>query len=241
MEFNYSKENNNDIIRMFKRYLDNGSAILKEDGKIQIQVSESHDAPWYHVRPDDSRKCVLRHNILFPGLNLVPIRCHSCWKVIVRPRTLKELFKLSELQEKCGYYCKCGIEVRKFVSANYGGYFYFDTMKDGFDALDAIREMVWTHISPDVSVFLKRGCTEFEMKIPNSRNWAVMEDQMEIEKYILDRVELSATYEYQSPDQVLNVKRRWVEFACDRGDMTYMEFNGGNPLFAPPVTYERPV
>ena len=241
VEFNYSEENNNDVIRMFKQFLDSGNAVLTESGGIELQVFDMHDTPWYFVRPDVERGCTLWQNIIFPAFNkqLVPIRCHSCWKVVVRPRTLRELFQLAKFQEKCEFHCKCGIERRSYVSANYGGYFYFNSMQEGLDALDLIREQVAKKISPGVSVNLKRGCTEFEQAIPNSNNWAIREDQAEVEKRILSEVSLSKTYDGQSSSQVLNVKRRWVEFACEHGDLTYMEFNGGKPLYPIPVFYER--
>ena len=121
---------------------------------------------------------------------MVHTHCQTCFKVVVMPRTFRELLALEEYQEECGLRCKCGIEVRDYVSRPYGGYFYswepgelitaqYDS-EDGsgvFRVVDdeaalakgrakyekIVDDMSYITTEPgDMPVILKRGCTEFE-------------------------------------------------------------------------------
>lgn len=236
--FNYTESSKYDIDGMCKPWLDTGQAKKRADGVIEVAVTKLHNSPWYHVNQLNGG-CSTWQQIIFPFVGYVPMRCMSCWKVVVRPRTLVELFALAEIQEGCQYKCKCGCEPRVFVHGNYGGYFYFTSKEDGLDGLDHISRIVKDKISPNVKVILKRGCTEFEGSFPHSATWQPLKGQKELEKYILDRVVLAAQTFDQTPEEVLHVKRGWVEFAYDRGDPTAIDFNGGKPLYTPPDTYER--
>lgn len=239
MDFDYVKTNNEDMIRVFKKFLDNGVMVYKADGSLELQISNQYDTPWYYVRPDEERRCMLLHDIVSPAIQNVPIRCQGCWKVVVRPRTLKELMQLAELEENCEYFCKCGMERRPFVHGNYGGYFYFNTKEEGVAGFEDVRKLVSEQISPKVPVILKRGCTEFERDFGDSRYWTIRGDQAEVEKRILGSFTLSDNKVKQPPLEVLNLKRRWVEFACDRGDSTYLEFTKGHRLDVPVHLYGR--
>lgn len=63
------------------------------------------------------------HHIMSRG-RMAHTHCHTCFKVVVAPRNFLELIELDKWQEESGLRCKCGIEVRDYVSRRYGGYFY---------------------------------------------------------------------------------------------------------------------
>ena len=107
------------------------------------------------------------------------------------------------------------------MCGNYGGYFYFNSQKEGLDAFDDIRNMVSADISPDVDVFLKRGCTEYEQRYGDSSGWAINPDQKQVEEDILSKLVFPDVEYYQSDIEKESVLQRWVEFAYDRGDITY--------------------
>jgi hypothetical protein len=149
-----------------QKLLRSGYHIDPETGKITtILRSKAHDVPWVYTRSDPRLNCTLWTEVHFKALDIFPEPCLNCWKVVVRPRTFKELIMLLEIQkEHTTRFCKCGIELRDYVHGNYGGYFYNHGMTEGLDCLDDVRGLVAEHISPDVPVVLKRYCTEFELK-----------------------------------------------------------------------------
>lgn len=83
------------------------------------------DLPWITQNLDFD--CYLWNRAFFHGVaqqKMVHTHCQTCSKVVVMPRTHRELLRLEEYQEQCGMRCKCGIEIRDYVARTYGGYFY---------------------------------------------------------------------------------------------------------------------
>ncbi len=150
-----------------------------ETNKIMpILRSKASNVPWIYVRTDSSKECEFWHYIVFEVYGLFPIGCLNCWKVVVRPRTVKELFQLHEYEENVYTgHCKCGIEIRDYVHGNYGGYFYSNSFEEGIECYGIVRKGIDKHISPDVPVILKRACTEFEMKYGDSSKWEEILDK----------------------------------------------------------------
>jgi len=150
----------------------------------------------------------------------------------VKPRTLKELFLLLQLQKIMDVPSKCGIELRNYTPRHYGGYFYTDSIEEGQVRYKEVREAVNDQISPDVGVLLKRGCTEFEMVKGNAGFWTITEADLEIDKLIEDRFTNNTCLSGKQPDFVeALIKKEWIKFAFSNGDMTYKEFNGGVDMF----------
>jgi hypothetical protein len=202
------------------------------------------DHPWVHVRQDKKRLCHVYRN-LFTTKRIIHKKCLACWKIVVRPRTVVELFYLLEIQKRMSSrwndcWCKCGIEERDHVHGLYGGYFYTNSKEAGLERLAQVRDWVGRYISPDVPIYLKRYCTEFEMmsgvssheyqRHPDAGRWEA----------IIDKV-LDVTKSMQGQPTWLqeHVKRRWVQFAYKHGDETYMELTRGNSLYPDIHTYEE--
>jgi len=94
-------------------------------------------------------------------------------------------------------------------------------------------------INPNIPVILKRGCTEFELRLGASTEWDNLPIDLELEKYILDNVVLEFG-DTEAPDYLRrSIKRQWIEFAHEHGDETYKKFTGGKPLKPRLVTYEK--
>lgn len=238
MVFNYRKESRDDILGPLDPLFEKRFIVLKEDGGIEVNAKINHSLPWHYVRTDPDRSCTTLRGIIFLAFKFVPSRCQECWKVVVKPKTLKELFQLEALQEGCDFYCKCGIEIRPEISTCYGGYFYFNSAEEGIAGLVKVREMVASGISPDIKVILKRGCTEMEAMFPNSSKWTVTEEQKRIEAKLFSKMSISKSPLKQTTDQLRRTRMNWVEFAWSIDDPTYYEFND-EPLYQPPDTYER--
>lgn len=242
--FDYFEEAPKDIIGHLRPLFEKGACYVREDGKIGITGKNASRVPWIYITPEGgveeehNRKatCMVCMDIKFKYYKFVPIRCHACWKVVVRPRTLSELFALHELQKELGLWSKAGIEERPYVPANYSGYFYNDTLDKARQCKVVVERRIAADISPDIPIFIQRGCTEYEKVFPE-RSWRIPQGQKEFEAE-LDALLVVEVNRINPPDYVVrNTKRQWVEFAFQRGDATYLEFTHNRPLHQLPETY----
>jgi hypothetical protein len=200
----------------------------------------SYDVPWNYTRPHMFKQCHVDHAIKFDSLGYIPPRCLECWKVVVGPRTVSELFKLLELQNSDTHPCKCGIEVRTYTPRLYGGYYYNDTLDLGRECYERVRKQVSEHISPEVPVVLKRGCTEYEMLIGPSPYWNITKEQLKLDEYIEAHLDLPKNTNVLQPEFIkAHTYRYWIEWAFAHGDETYKEFTDGEDLYEKPVLYHE--
>lgn len=235
----YGKWDKNDVVDRLLPIFQRGHYHITPSGIIKSNAPNgvSMQTPWLHQTHCPGLKCNLWHFLMFNHYGwFIPSGCQDCWKVVVAPRTLSELFKLKDLQWELGMPSKCGIEVRDYTGKLYGGYFYNRGLHNGRKCYDIVREAVDDAISPDVPTLLKRACTEFEMKFPKSSTWQVTPEQMEIETLLDDRVEETCNPAGQ-PDIIrTHIKRTWVHWAYTNADQTYKEFTNGKDLY--PDQYE---
>ena len=227
----------NDILTKAKALIDRGSYFMRDDGKLTYTKRLSAKSTWIHVRTKASNDCNFYHAVLFGVYKMIPLTCLNCWKVVVAPRTVSELFSRLEIQRVMHGTCKCGIEVREYVPRLYGGYFYNESLQEGLECWRKVRDAVSEKISPDVSVVLKRACTEFENYFGPSDKWKPCANQEKIERDI-NGLFVRDSYNHVQPDHLKNhVMRAWIQWAFSHGDKTYLEFTGGKPLQNGPVTY----
>lgn len=222
--------------------MQNKSIWINTEGKLEGHAGIETVIPWIQVRSDKEMNCALWHHIWFIYFEFIPSYCLNCWKVVVRPRTLKELFALYELQEDVamGRACKCGIEIRDTVPAPYGGYFYNNSLEEGQECYRQVRWAVDHSLSPETSVILKRGCTEFELKHPQSNTWPAADSkQLEFEATLNGLFAMPPPFKGQPQYLINHIITKWIEHAYKYGDETYKLYTGGRPLYPPVVTYHE--
>lgn len=237
----YSKFDKYDIIERVKDLMGSGWGIDLGTAKIKLSYpSMAWNTPWWHNKTSINKECGL-WTIMFNHWGFIPRGCQECWKVVVRPRTLKELFALQEVEKKLDRPSKCGIEVRSYTAGHYGGYFYNNSLDEGRECYKTVREAVSDAISQDVKVILKRACTEMELGIGPSVFWKLTKENLELEDYISTRMDIGKSSLTQGqPDYVLNhLYKRWILWAHSHADWTYLEYTNGLPLYAPPVMYHE--
>lgn len=205
----------------------------------------SAETPWHHVKHIEGMHCDIWHRLLFDmigrqlPIKFAPRQCQKCWKIVVRPKNLKQLFQLLQLQEDMAVPSKCGIEKRDTVHGLYGGYFYTKSLAAGMRRYRQVRDAVDKRIDKDISVILKRGCTEFELAVGDSKYYTVPPWQAHLEDMVDDLVAIDNVTRKQ-PDHVLNhVHRKWVEWAYANGDPTYAGFTDGKRLYPELRTYHH--
>jgi hypothetical protein len=226
-----------DYARFIAPEVENGS-IKNFDGKLVMYFGHSFDSPWLHVKQAEEEKlCSLYRRVFFAQMGIIHTRCQECWKIVVAPRTLKELFQLHKLQKKLDLPSKCGLELRDYIPRLYGGYFYASSLDEGRLRYDLVRNRVSERISPSIEVVLKRACTEYEQKFGPSDRWGIFPRQKQIEKDIGELVECKYLSKSAPSFIEANIKKAWVQYACSHGDETYKEFTGGQSLAPSIVTY----
>ncbi len=215
-----------------QKLIDRNILRVRDDGMLERTGHPSYGESWHHVVRAKNKDCGIWHMIVTFVKPFVPSKCQECWKVVVRPKTLKELFKLLEVQKKLGIPSKCGIERREIVCGLYGGYFYNDSLEEGKECYRKVSKVV------DMPVILKRGCTEFELACGDSRNWSLGNSEIEglVEKYV---IKYDEDFQEQPLDVIGNIHQKWVEWAYQNGDETYKEFTRGKSLYEPPATYHH--
>tara|TARA_Y100000310_G_scaffold345852_1_gene471402 strand:+ start:9687 stop:10520 length:834 start_codon:yes stop_codon:yes gene_type:complete len=220
-------------------------AIRDEDGKLKSNQAIGMDTPWHHVAHMPGAKCDIWHQVEFDMMGpqlpqkFVPVGCQNCWKVVVRPKTLKQLFQLEKIQEGMNKPSKCGIEPRTSVHGLYGGYFYNNSLEQGLTRYTQVRAAVDKVMGKDVVVLLKRGCTEFELALGDSKKWTVYDWQIPIEEATEDTLAQDNVDRQQPEHLVRHIHRKWIEWAYTYGDESYKEFTGGKPLYPAYRTYQH--
>jgi hypothetical protein len=241
-KYDYSLLSARDIISNMTPELQQGTFYLDSDGKMNRDYRMDWNTPWIFGMSSPERNCLLWHRVMYGIFGMLPIWCRlNCWKVVVRPRTLEELFLLKELQENLRVPCKLGVETRKSVFGNYGGYFYTNSFEEGCDRLDQVRKAVASFISPKTPVYLKLGCTEFEHSFgPTDQYKAITKEEHRNEDTIRACFSEISCHFTQPQHLRDHIGQKWIHFAWERGDPTVTKFNKGEPLFPRCITYERP-
>lgn len=232
-----------DIIAKVRPLLERAGYYLRqEDGVIAPRIPGlAWDTPWIHVKHDFDAHCEIYHRVFFDEMKVIPTYCRNCWKVVIRPRTLVELFDLYELEKDLDRPSKCGIEVRSSVHGLYGGYFYNRSEEQGQECYELVRKEVDECLSSDVPIILKRYCTEFELELGPSDETPLelTPEEQEVERYILMNFQQDKYHTYQPEHVQAFVMRKWIHWAYQNGDQTYAEFTDDGPLFKPMVTYHN--
>lgn len=226
----YNIDGKLDFVEKFLPLFKRGSMYIRSDHKIGMRTAMPYDSPWIHTCIDSGRVCTLYLNVIFPYLGMIHSRCHNCFKVVARPRTVSELFECFEIQNKMNLPSKSGIELRDTVEANYSCYWYNNTLKDGLECEKLIKDK----LPNGIQIFLKRGCTEYEQAFGDSSKWIKTQEQLQREQVLAKNVMIEFDPSLNWPWYVaLNTQRKWIRFAAARGDMTYKEKTGGKPLQKP--------
>lgn len=220
-----------------------------------------HTREWAFVNPNPEMFCNFYQAVFYGTLGhpikIIPQRCLDCYKVVVKMHTVVDLWKLYNFQgnfisgfEGKDRFCKCGIEQRDWVHYRYGGYFYNHGLEQGLqrhkevyaglrtvfgDKAVSARPGSWS--DGKIEVILKRGCTEYEVKLGPSDKWEMTPEKQALHDKIFANCDLKKSG-IRPPDFVFeHVFSRWLRFAWASGDPTAKFFNANQPFYTPVVTY----
>ena len=247
----YDEIRSNNLIRLLRGLLKSGGVSLRgSDGKFIANLTPLWETPWVHTKSSYRISCYLWKEITFHEIvekNLprqawfAPAGCHDCFKVVVRPKTLAQLFALERLQIRMSLPSKCGIHVTPSVFGNYGGYFYNRGLPEGLECYEKVRAEIDAdpELGKDITVHLKRACTDMENSLGSSDKWELTQEQLVLEMKISQRFVNDIPVLVQSDEAKDYVKQRWIERAFSVGDETVSQFTGGVPLHPEYITYEH--
>lgn len=200
--------------------LNAGHFAIDLDGKIRLKRTLALDVPWVFIRGREFGDCYMLKDVWFETFKIVPSFCQKfCWKVVLKPKTVADLFKLHDIMQALNVIGKCGIERRVYVRGHYGGYIYNNSKEEAMDNYNLINEILKVNVL-EMPVSVKRGCTEFESVCPSDK-WEVSPDQFEIEKKLLEIFNSDPIPPYQPQWVKNNIKRSWIHHAYKHGDDTY--------------------
>lgn len=215
-----------EIISPVLSLLKSGKLKMDWDGKIRLEERVPFDRYWITNVFCPDRMCQIWTPIYFKRYGIIPKGCRNCWKVVLKPKTLRSLMEVNSIQKSLGIPSKCGLELRPYTG-NVGGYgAYWYAPLDG--GLEAGREMFvkLRKEFPSESLILKRGCTEMEMLVQPSSSWDKYADEWDFKEGLLNT---TFVCESERPTKeptayVTYTLMQWIEWAFEHGDETYRDF-----------------
>jgi len=177
------------------------------------------------VERSKDRRCNLHYRILFQRLGLLPYRCLSCWKNVIRPKTLKDTIEFAKRVETMDKPFKYGYDTREHTFGAYGIFIYSNSYEEAEENYFKLIELG----IPEEIMWIQRGCTEMNIDFGDSLEWNLSEEEIEYQKWIESLFD-----EDDEPEQTELVKKdvfsRMVRWAYMIGDETYKEFVN-DPLY----------
>ena len=184
----------------------------------------------------------MRHITVFNKFNIIPRNCFNCYKVLIEPRTVMELFKLLVIFDNIKFSAdntrKCMVECREEISGAYKGFIYCLNPKEGEEIAGWMSQVVSEEISNKIPVTLKRGCSEYALVYPEyaqirnteeimeyKEEWQQYEDMVD-KDYIADKNKVKT---FNKPAYTLNeakIMLAWLKYAATIGDLSYLEITG---------------
>lgn len=213
-------------------------------GRWRLNTVATTPSPWIKESRDASRHCRFYMRVMFEHVYArarVPAGCAGCYKVKVVPRTLRELMAVRDIARALPHTYKCGLDLPTPVTSGpYGGYFYLNGLDAARAAYGPIREAVsgQAKLGPAVPVFIKRGCTEYEMACGPSDSYAFDPAQLEIEAGLRPRIMLDQPPRKPAAVETQQTFAHWIRTAYSIGDDTYRDFTGGRRLYPEVVRYD---
>jgi hypothetical protein len=209
-----------------------------------IKDRPEFNVPWVYTKYLYEARCNQYHEVFHQQLGRIHSFCRSCWKVVIRPQNLVQLFDLYEFQRELAEPCKCGYEARETVYGIWGGYFYNRSKEEAQERFQEVSAFADT-LNPRPPVIIKRYCTEFEIgpqslgpsnELPEQTKKEI-EEETQIDNFLFRGNPQFGSV--QADFLQAHVMRRWIHWAYQHGDETYKAFTGGNPLFPKYVTYHE--
>ena len=234
INFNYDLNNqisDNNVKNFFKVC---NNIILKNIDKLKSTETQIYRRNEINLNCD-------RHFDVFNNFNVIPKYCFACFKVLIEPNNVMELFKLyivfDNLNLKNNNTRKCMLELRPNISGAYKGYIYCSSLNEAYEVQNQVDAILKKKIKASIVISVKRGCSEFGVAYPEykkinknentlmkyNEKWKEKENLTDIyrnEKNILTKKTLQKSLKGVTVSDVL-IMRNWLGYAKKIGDLSY--------------------
>ncbi len=234
-----------DVLTGLNRLNNRKNKNYRLSGKFSLQIHRGQ-APrfWENAPRGGCSQCIA----LFMDFGVVPKYCFDCYKVMVELRTVVELFKLLMVFEKIKLprdnTRKCMVEQRPSSPVPYKGFVYCRGLEEANELCRIIGEAVADDISPDITVKVKRGCSEYAEIYPEyaqinagkeafkyGEDWQFYEDFVDKNWVFDDEVDCyDEDGKGTDPMRELFALQFWLRHAATLGDRSYLILTGGKHL-----------
>jgi len=220
----YSKLRFDKILnRTTEQLLVSGRFVAGRDGKLTPGRQQgAFNSPWIFANYGGRNKFCGWWNEFYCGkFKVIPSHCRfACWKTVIKPRNLSELFEVYAVLRMLDLPSKCGMDLRDYTYGPWAGFIYGDTLAIGRSYYARVRKL----IPDEISIILKRGCTEMERMIPSDK-WDDLNDHTEKEMILNDRFSFDESQSMfrQAEWTKARVKERWIRHGIKIGDPTARE------------------
>lgn len=250
--FNDFWNSDDKLANMVQTLITKGALKLGKRGKLVVTtLPGSLETPWYFIKRGMFRDCLLWHQIYFNHFDFVPTGCQNCWKCMIvthtdpAQQTVYDLFRLRDLLVSLNMPSKCGTDIRDYTPHRYAGFLYAESFRRGLQYHEIVQQALLENNFPNSKVILKRGCTEMELRYPDSSTWNHTPATYDLQCKLDSLIDNTETPDYGQDDLVIqSVFKKWILRAHGIGDPTWHDalvYEGydepGKRLFIPPVTY----
>lgn len=216
----YTRLNFDDkVTGKLEKLVEMGEFRVGESGRLRAGNPQgAKNTPWIFLNHNTRHKfCGLWNSIYCGQFKLIPTPCRfSCWKTVIKPRTVEELFHVHDVLRATGLPSKCGADLRKYTFGPWAGFVYADTLEEGRRYYRTVRKV----ISDDIPIILKRGCTEMERLKPSNTWDQITQAEVRLEERLNDVFEFTELFFQQAEWLKARIKERWIERAIEIGDPT---------------------
>lgn len=170
----------------------------------------------------------------------VPYGCRNCYKLRIIPPDFRGLIALRGILEKVPYVSKCGVDLfNQYSSDIYAGVIFLDGLQAAQGAYKELRKLVDAH--PDlgnaVAMTIRRGCPSYEAACGPSDRWTFRDEMSVLEDCLAPRFKREPVVRDDYQQSRMSLMVRWLQFAYNIGDNSYLDFAGGKPLYPAAVSY----
>ena len=191
-----------------------------------------------------------RHKAIFNKFNIIPKFCFGCYKVQVEPRSILELIKLlivfDQIKLDKNNTRKCMIEMRKEVSGFYKGLIYCTGLEEANQIANYLGKILEEKISSELSVMIKRGCSEYPVSFPDYKE--INKSGPQLMNYNENWKSVEKNHDSLSPMKSnkiiptlsginfhdILIIQNWIDYAKGIGD-TSLNLLGQTKVFSPKI------
>ena len=220
-----------------------GDVIRHADGRLELPVRTGGEETFVIKPGDFGQPCAFLNDFMFKqiyGQKAVPIGCRDCYKVKVKPATLRQLMAVKDISEEFPATAKSGAEIDSMQNQTvYGTYFYFLGLDKARKVYKQLRQKIDAHpkLGPAVAMIIKRGCTNYERSCGPSDRYTFDPRLAGIETYFWSRFVRPVRRQAKDVGEAV-ATMGMVRAAYRIGDDTYKDLTDGKELFRPVVTYD---